>query len=173
MIKRWFRRPPPPRLQVLMVCMGNICRSPMAEGVLRSKLAAAGLADAVAVDSAATHGFHRGGPPDPRAVAQARLRGYNLAGQTSRPVQAADFERFDLLLAMDRQNLDALRARCPAAWHGRLALLLAQSAQPLDTDEVPDPYYGAVSGFDRALDLIEPACDGLLLQLRQRLALPG
>lgn len=173
MIKRWFSRPPPPRLQVLMVCMGNICRSPMAEGVLRAKLAAAGLADAVAVDSAATHGFHRGGPPDPRAVAQARLRGYDLAGQKSRPVQAADFERFDLLLAMDRQNLEALRARCPTPLHDRLGLLLALAARPLDTDEVPDPYYGAVTGFDRALDLIEPACDGLLLQLRQRLATPG
>jgi protein-tyrosine phosphatase len=168
MIKRWFQRPPEPQLRVLMVCMGNICRSPMAEGVLRGKLAAAGLSAQVAVDSAGTHGFHRGALPDPRAIAQAARRGYNLAGQKSRPVTDADFERFDLLLAMDRANLDNLRDQCPPLRQDRLGLLLAQ-APGLATDEVPDPYYSTAAAFDHALDLIEPACEALLNTLRQRL----
>jgi len=185
MIKQWFRRRDTPRLQVLMVCMGNICRSPMAEGVLRAKLAQAGLASQVLVDSAGTHGFHRGALPDPRAVAQAGQRGYRLDGIKSRPVMAADFSRFDLVLAMDRDNLATLRDRCPPPGQARLQLLLPFAsasaaaggpalvglAQPVD--EVPDPYYGSVAGFDHALDLIEPACDGLLLVLQRRLAAGG
>jgi len=156
-----------------MVCMGNICRSPMAEGVLRTKLARAGLAELVAVDSAGTAGLHRGNPPDPRAVALAAQRGYRLDGQKSRPVVAADFTRFDLLLAMDRQNLDALRKRCPPQAQDRLQLLLPYAAQraaaAAPDDEVPDPYYGPPAGFVLALDLIEPACDGVVAALQQRL----
>jgi len=171
-LKRWFRRPPAAELQVLMVCMGNICRSPLAEGVLRTKLARAGLAERVAVDSAGTAGLHRGNPPDPRAVALAAQRGYRLDGQKSRPVVAADFSRFDLLLAMDHQNLDALRKRCPPEAQDRLQLLLPYAparAASAPVDEVPDPYYGPPAGFVLALDLIEPACDGLLAALQQRL----
>ena len=168
MIKRWFSRGPEPRMSVLMVCMGNICRSPMAEAVLRGKLQRAGLAEAVRVDSAGTHGFHRGNPPDPRGVAQAQARGYSLAGLKSRPVTADDFERFDLLLAMDQDNLRSLRRDCPPALHERLGLLLAH-APALGVLEVPDPYYSSVAAFDAALDLIEPACDGLVQHLRQRL----
>lgn len=164
----WSWRRPRPRLRVLMVCAGNLCRSPMAEAVLRSKLAAAGLATTVAVDSAGTHGFRRGTRPDPRAVAQAAGRGYRLDGIRSRPLDAMDFSRFDLLLAMDHANLAALTERCPAEERQRLALLLAfDPASP--TDEVPDPYFGSVQGFDAALDLIEPACDRLVAHLRQRL----
>ena len=111
----WFkplkRRHP---FAVLMVCAGNLCRSPMAEAVLRSKLAQAGLAPTVAVDSAGTHGFGKGSPPDPRAVTRASLRGYSLKGLTSRPLIADDFSRFDLVLAMDHDNLATLRARLKA-----------------------------------------------------------
>lgn len=171
MIKRWFRREDPARLRVLMVCMGNICRSPMAEAVLRTKLAQAGLAPAVAVDSAGTHGFHKGSLPDPRAVVQAASRGYSLKGLKSRPVVADDFQRFDLVLAMDHDNLDTLRDRCPPPEQGRLQLLLSFAPAAL-VDEVPDPYFGSVAGFEHALDLIEPACDGLLHDLRRRLAAP-
>jgi protein-tyrosine phosphatase len=168
MIKRWFRREEPTRLRVLMVCTGNLCRSPMAEAVLRSKLAQAGLAPTVVVDSAGTHGFQKGSLPDPRAVSQAASRGYSMKGLKSRPLLADDFKRFDLVLAMDHGNLDTLRERCPPAEHARLQLLLSYaSAAPVD--EVPDPYFGSVAGFAHVLDLIEPACEGLMHDLRRRL----
>jgi len=168
-----------PLYAVLMVCAGNLCRSPMAEAVLRAKLAGAGLANRVAVDSAGTHGFHRGAPADPRAVARAKLRGYRLAGRTSRPLARDDFSRFDLLLAMDRHNLATMVSRCPSGEQHRLGMLLPPVAQKSSfvTDdaapllgEVPDPYYGSMADFDLALDLIEPACDNLLSTLRHRLA---
>ena len=182
MIEKWFRRREAPRLRVLMVCTANICRSPMAESVLRAKLEQAGLAGQVAVDSAGTQGFLRGSLADPRAVAQAAKRGYRLEGIRSRPVVAADFTRFDLLLAMDRANLAALLDRCPALAQPRLQLLLPFTADRDDAsrlvaaspvDEVADPYYGSLVAFDHALDLIEPACDGLLRALRRRLAAGG
>ncbi|GCL61370.1 low molecular weight protein-tyrosine-phosphatase [Pseudaquabacterium pictum] len=172
MLSRWFRRPDPARVRLLMVCTGNICRSPMAEAVLRAKLQRSGLANAVAVDSAGTHGFHKGTPADPRAVAQAARRGYRLDDLVSRPVVAADFSRFDLLLAMDHDNLATLHKRCPPDEQHRLQLLLAHAPQ-LGADEVPDPYYSSVAAFDHALDLIEPACEGLLTEIRRRLSTPA
>lgn len=172
MILRWLRRDPPPRMRLLMVCMGNLCRSPMAEAVMRQRLQRAGLHRLVEVASAGTHGFHKGSPVDPRAVQRAALRGYAMQGMRSRPVEPQDFDRFDLLLAMDHDNLAVLRKRCPPAEQHRLQLLMAHA--PLaGSDEVPDPYYGALEGFDQALDLIEAACDGLLTDVRRRLALPG
>lgn len=169
MLSKWLRRTNPPRLQVLMVCTGNICRSPMAEAVLRQRLERAGLAHVVAVDSAGTHGFHKGSPADPRAVERAARRGYRVDGLRSRPLVPGDFTRFDLVLAMDQDNMDHLRKRCPPGEHHRLQLLMAHAPQA-GVDEVPDPYYAAATAFDRALDLIEPACDGLMTELRRRLA---
>lgn len=142
----------------------------MAEAVLRQRLQRAGLAQAVMVDSAGTHGFHKGSPIDPRAASQAARRGYTLDGLRSRPVVPEDFSRFDLLLAMDHDNLATLRKRCPAEEQHRLQLLMAHAPRA-GADAVPDPYYGALAGFDLALDLIEPACDGLLTEIRRRLAL--
>ena len=170
MFARWFRRSDPARVRLLMVCTANICRSPMAEAVLRDKLRRNGLATSVMVDSAGTHGFHKGTPADPRAVAQAALRGYQVGGLKSRPLVAQDFTRFDLLLAMDHDNLATLHKRSPPEAQDRLQLLLAHAPQ-LGADQVPDPYFGAASGFDHALDLIEPACDGLLTEIRRRLSL--
>lgn len=167
MLTRWFRRQGSAQLSVLMVCMGNICRSPMAEAVLRGKLDRAGLAKLVAVDSAGTIDAHRGSPPDPRGVQRAAQRGYSLAGQKSRPLRPDDFSRFDLLLGMDHANLAVMRERCPPQSQGRLGLLLDYEPG-LGEQEVPDPYYASAEAFDLALDLIEPACEGLLLDIRRR-----
>lgn len=170
MFKRLFgggRRAAPPRLRVLMVCMGNICRSPLAEAVLRSKLAQAGLADLVEVDSAGTSEHHRGESPDPRGVRCAEARGYSLKGLRARPVVAADFEQFDLMLAMDRSNLEGLQRRSPEHAQAKLALLLPLAGQG-GPDEVPDPYYGGAAGFEHVIDLLEPACDALVRDLRVR-----
>ena len=170
MIKRLFQRRPEPRLAVLMVCMGNICRSPTAEGVLRARLQREGLADVVLVDSAGMVGSHRGSPPDPRAVAHAARRGIDISRLRAREVVGADFERFDLLLAMDESNLDDLRHRGPAERHDRLRLLMSFAAAGRGMVEIPDPYYGAPSGFEQVLDLVESAADGLIAELRRRLA---
>jgi len=157
----WKRsRPEAFETSVLMVCMGNICRSPTAEAVLRSKLQRAGLAERVRVGSVGTHAS-KGTPADPRAVAAAAKRGHDLRRMRT---------RFDLVLAMDLDNLANLKAACPEPWHDRLALLLDLAPNPEGVREVPDPYYGAPDGFERVLDLIEPACDTLVLRLRERLS---
>lgn len=150
-------------MRILMVCMGNICRSPTAEAVLRAKLEAAGLADRVEVDSAGTHDYHVGAPPDPRAQEHGALRGYDLTRLRARKVGPADFERFDLVLAMDEDNLATLQRRCPPAQRHKLEPLM-RYAPDLGT-QVPDPYYGGASGFDQVLDLVEAACDGLVQRL--------
>ncbi|MDR2000426.1 MAG: low molecular weight phosphotyrosine protein phosphatase [Zoogloeaceae bacterium] len=151
--------------KILLICMGNICRSPTAEGVLRTKLEEAGLAGEVKVDSAGTHAYHVGEPPDPRSQKAAAKRGYRLEHLRARHVAAADFLRFDLILAMDRDNLALLQKACPPEERHRLGLLL-NYARDAHHDEVPDPYYGGPSGFEQVLDLIEAACDGLIDSLR-------
>jgi len=157
-----------------MVCMGNICRSPTAEGVLRHRLAQAGLAGWVEVDSAGTHAYHVGHPPDERSQTHAARRGYDLSDLRARQVRERDFERFDLLLAMDWDNLALLEAECPdrPEWRHKLRRLtefLPQTSPHAGAQVVPDPYYGGAEGFDRVLDLVESACDGLVEYLRQRL----
>jgi protein-tyrosine phosphatase len=146
-------------MRVLMVCLGNICRSPMAQGVLEARAAAAGLQ--VTADSAGISGWHDGSPPDPRAVSAAARRGLEIAGQRARRVAAADYGRFDLFCAMDRRILDALRQRQPAGSGARLALLM-DFAPGSEGRSVPDPYYDGNEAFDAVLDMIEAAVDGLL-----------
>ena len=151
-----------------MVCMGNICRSPTAEAVLQAKLRAAGLHPQVEVDSAGTHNFHPGSPPDPRSQRHAARRGYDLSRQRARQVKTRDFERFDLILAMDHENLDGLMEICPHFARDRVGLLMAH-ARSSTSRVVPDPYVGGPAGFEEVLDLVEDACDGLLDHLRRAL----
>lgn len=151
--------------QLLFVCMGNICRSPTAEGVVRVQLDKAGLAGRVEVDSAGTHGYHTGEPPDPRAQRLALRRGYDLSRLRARRVSEADFVRFDRILAMDSDNLEILLRQCPPEHRHKLGLLLDYS-RGFAEREVPDPYYGNDAGFERVLDLIEDAARGLVENLR-------
>lgn len=155
-------------LAVLMVCTGNICRSPTAEGVLRHRLAQAGLAHRVQVDSAGTHDYHVGEPPDERSCQHAARRGYDLSRLRARQLREADFQRFDLLLAMDRGHLALLREDCPPPLRHKLRPFMefAPAGYPR---EVADPYYGGRAGFEAVLGQVEAACDGLLQHLRERL----
>ena len=152
---------------VLFVCLGNICRSPTAHGVFAAQAAEAGLAEWVKVDSAGTGAWHVGEPPDTRAAAAARNRGYDLSDLRARQVDPRDFERFDYILAMDRSNLSHLEAMCPAGYGGHLGLFLDFHPQP-PFREVPDPYYGGDRGFEEVLDLVEAAGLGLLRALESR-----
>ncbi len=151
---------------VLFICMGNICRSPTAEGVFRAQVEAAGLGDQFEIDSAGTHGYHVGAPPDERSQEHARRRGYELGGLRARQLVAADFERFDLLLAMDEENLARAARLATPAQRERLQLFM-QYAPGLGR-AVPDPYYGGPEGFEQVLDLVEAASAGLLEALRRR-----
>lgn len=154
------------QIGILMVCMGNICRSPTAEGVFRRRLKDAGLEKSVRLDSAGTHAYHVGNAPDPRARNAAAQRGYDLNGLRGRQVSARDFEEFDLILAMDEENLENLRHACPMDQAHKLRLFLSYSER-YRGKEVPDPYYGGPQGFDRVLDMIEDASDGLLAEIRR------
>jgi protein-tyrosine phosphatase len=155
-------------MRILFVCMGNICRSPTAEGVMRGLVRDADLEDAITIDSAGTGGWHAGEPPDARATDAARRRGVRLEG-AARQVTAADFDDFDLIVAMDRANLRELLALAPDEDAAEKVRLLREfdpaSADAGDLD-VPDPYYGGERGFERVLDLVEAACRGLLGELR-------
>ena len=155
-------------IRVLMVCTGNICRSPTAEGVLRRKLADAGLDSHVEVQSAGTVDYHAGSPPDHRAQQSALRRGYDLSRQRARQLKAEDFERFDLLVAMDADHVERMVEMCPGPLASRIRLLMDFSPRRRRGMGVPDPYYGAPAGFERVLDLIEEACDGLVKELQGR-----
>lgn len=158
----------PTRIGVLFVCMGNICRSPTAEGVFRHRAAAAGLLPWLDVDSAGTHGWHHGAPPDERSQRHARRRGYDLSALRARPVVPADFERFHLILAMDWDNLALLQEQCPPTHQRRLRRLM-EFGPPDAPPVVPDPYYGGSDAFEQVLDLVEAACDGLIAHLSIRI----
>jgi protein-tyrosine phosphatase len=149
------------RLAVLMVCLGNICRSPTAEAVLRAKLRAANLHEHVSVDSAGTGSWHVGSPPDARSQRHAMQRGYDLSALRGRQVEEADFHRFDLLLAMDDANLADLRALAPPRPFRAEVRLFAP-------EPVPDPYVGGAAGFEHVLDLVETACDAWIRDLARR-----
>lgn len=155
------------RIGVLMVCMGNICRSPMAQGVFEHLVAEAGLAPMFEIDSAGTHAYHVGEPPDRRAQETALRRQIDLRSQRARQVEVTDFSRFDYVLAMDRQNLTALQRLCPPEHQHKLSLYL-DYAPHIGEEEVPDPYYGGPSGFERVYDMVEAAGRGLLDHIGQR-----
>lgn len=154
-----------PDYRVLFVCMGNICRSPSVEGVFR-EFVSRELPDLhVEIDSAGTHDYHVGEPPDPRAQRAAQRRGIDLSGLRARRVTADDFERFDLVIAMDPLNVVALEELCPPDQRSRIRLLL-EFAPEAGRSDVPDPYYGGSNGFEYVLDLAEQASKGLLIHLQ-------
>jgi len=155
-------------VKVLFVCLGNICRSPTAEGVFRKIVIEAGLVEAIEIDSAGTHAYHVGEPPDRRAQAAAHRRGVDLSGLRGRQALAEDLVRFDYILAMDRENRENLLAICPDGHEHKVRLFMEFAAGRME-DEVPDPYFGGPSGFDRVLDMVEEAARGLLGDIRPRL----
>jgi len=147
--------------KILVVCMGNICRSPTMEAVIKAKAKTQGLA--LMVDSAGTINYHEGSAPDKRSAKAGQKRGYSFAGITSRQVAKKDFEEFDLILCADKNNLLDLQAICPRAYQGKLHLFLTYAG--LSVSEVPDPYYGDGDGFELVLDLVESASDKLIKSL--------
>jgi protein-tyrosine phosphatase len=155
------------KVRVIFVCMGNICRSPTAHGVFERLLEQEGLEDLVEVDSAGTHAYHIGEPPDRRSQQAARERGYDLGHLRARRVEGSDFEAFDYVLAMDDDNYRLLAAQCPAGQSDKLQMFL-DYAQNFDEREVPDPYFGGATGFQHVLDLVEDAAAGLIADIRRR-----
>lgn len=154
--------------RVLMVCMGNICRSPTAEGVFRHYIMSHRLGDRVEVDSAGTHGYHVGEAPDQRTQRAALARGYDLSQLRARKVAPQDIDYFDLILAMDKHNLDTLRRLARPDSHGRIKLFM-DYAKNFDDEEVPDPYYGLGHGFDLVLDMVEDVSQCLVEKLKKDL----
>jgi protein-tyrosine phosphatase len=155
------------KIRVVFVCMGNICRSPTAEAVFRHLVEKEGMDDLIYVDSAGTHDYHIGDPPDPRTQRAAKQRGYDMSDQRGRQVEVADFAQFDYVLAMDEANLDILKQLRPVDAQSHLGLFL-EFAEHHSEREVPDPYYGGVQGFERVLDLVEDAAIGLLRHIQSQ-----
>lgn len=153
------------RIRILLVCMGNICRSPLAHGVVRKRLAAEDLSAWIELDSAGTHGYHAGSPPDERALAAALRRGLDISDLRARRVEPHDFETFDLILAMDDENLEVLRSTAPGEHHHKIHLFMEYAVGHAGR-VVPDPYYGGPIGFERVLDMVEEAAEGLIARLR-------
>jgi protein-tyrosine phosphatase len=158
------------KINILFVCMGNICRSPTAEAVFKHYVVQAGLEQRIHSDSAGTHAYHIGEPPDARAQRHAAQRGYDLSALRARRVVSDDFVRFDVLLAMDEHNLSLLVRDCPQMHTEKLALFMQYSASG-EAIAVPDPYYGGASGFERALNMAEDAAQGLLRHICVRYSL--
>ena len=152
-------------VSVLFVCLGNICRSPTAEGVFRDLVEREGLGDKIRIDSAGTHAYHIGEPPDGRAQSEAKSRGIDISGLRGRQANAGDFKAFDYVLAMDRSNHQNLMSICPMGEETRLRMFL-DFAPEVGRKEVPDPYYEG--GFDRVYDMIEQAAQGLLADIRAK-----
>lgn len=157
-------------MKILFICMGNICRSPTAEGVFRKKAESAGLLPHLTIDSAGTHNYHPGEPPDARSQAHAKRRGYDLSDLRARAVTERDVAHFDLLIVMDELNRSTLLGRIPPEHHPKVRLMMefAHGADDIRVREVPDPYYGEREDFERVLDLVEEASDGLLQFVRER-----
>jgi protein-tyrosine phosphatase len=153
------------KISVLFVCTGNICRSPTAEAVFKQGVAKAGLDQHIHSDSAGTHDYHIGDPPDERSQRHAAKRGYDLSRLRARHVGKADFKTFDYLLAMDESNLSQLARVCPGEYAAKLALFMRYGASG-KAIAVPDPYYGGAQGFERVLDMVEDAAQGLLHHIR-------
>ena len=154
------------KVSVVFVCMGNICRSPTAEAVFRHYVENAGLAGDILIDSAGTHDYHIGEPPDRRAQQAAQQRGYDMSGLRGRQVEEGDFHRFDYVLAMDQANLAILQRLAPPSGDAQLRLFLDYARHHAER-EVPDPYYGGADGFERVLDMVEDAAEGLLQHIRR------
>jgi protein-tyrosine phosphatase len=154
-------------VKVLFVCMGNICRSPTAHGVFRALVEREGLAHVIGIDSAGTHAYHVGSMPDKRAQATARSRGIDLSDLVARRVELEDFAAFDYVVAMDQENFISLSQICPDRHLEKIQMFM-DFAPGMRTREVPDPYYGGPSGFERVFDLVEAAAEGLLAEIRQR-----
>ena len=154
-------------VRVLFVCMGNICRSPLAHGLFEHRVEEAGLSDRISIDSAGTHAYHVGEKPDPRSQQTAQSHGIDLSSQRARKVTGSDFEKFDYVVAMDRDNHAILSSQCPAEYSHKLKLFLEYAPQLSET-EVPDPYYGGDSGFEHVYQLIDAAADGLMADIRSR-----
>ena len=154
-------------IKVLFICMGNICRSPTAEGVFRHVVEESGVAGSIIIDSAGTHAYHVGNPPDPRSQQAGLGRGFDLSAQVARQVEVQDFSDFDHILAMDYANYRELMVRCPAPYQEKVELFLNYHPDG-DVTEVPDPYYGEGNGFESVLDLIETASQSFLDEIRSR-----
>lgn len=158
-------------VKVLLVCLGNICRSPTAHGVLRQRIQQQNLSDKISVDSAGTAAWHVGKASDPRSISAAAERGYDLSDLRARQVTELDFDRYDYIMAMDTSNLEALNTMRTPTFQGELDLFMRYAEsnhQTIDSMQVPDPYYGGEDGFFDVIDRVERASDGLLNHIRQR-----